>query len=330
MYEDIFSSPFCGFLAYITSMLSPLLCYGEISWDIATQVDHLPNGESDSQALYQTEGPGGCAFNTAAALSALRCPVYLSGNQMGHDSSGTKLLHALNNYDMIQTYDLVPSLNHTPQCQIYIEASSGQRSFVLLHQNIQIENHVAIEKTKRLLSSGQVQYAFLQCYLRSSIKNILNGLNTKTILMTQDLSPHDELILAFDLHQLSLPKPTCQINIDDCVAYTAPYFKNGAKQIFLTCGPFGVFYCSTQAFPGSQTKRLDQYEHLYYFYQEQKNHVQALDTTGCGDAFRAGLLFYLNQNKSIQESILFGQTLGANKACVQGSCLPFDFTLPSR
>jgi sugar/nucleoside kinase (ribokinase family) len=310
-------------------MFSPLLCYGEISWDIATQVDRLPNGESDSQALSSSEGPGGCAFNTAAALSALRNPVYLSGNQFGEDHAGEKLFNSLKDFTTLKTYHLAHATHSTAQCQIFIESKTGHRSFVLSHKYIQTENEPAIERTKHLLNSGQIRYGFLQCYLRPSIIKILSGIRTSTKLMTQDLLPNDDMLTSFDLIQISYPAPTNEVSYEDCFAYSLPYFKNGAKQIVLTCGPIGVFFCSRTAFSGSIRKSLDQHTFLYCCFQQQRIQVSAVDTTGCGDAFRAGLLFSLNQDKSIQESISFGQTVGAWKALVRGSCLPFNFVLPT-
>ena len=38
-----------------------------------------------------------------------------------------------------------------------------------------------------------------------------------------------------------------------------------------------------------------------------------IDPTGCGDAFRAGLLYGLNSGKSIQDSVKFGNAMGYAK-----------------
>ena len=44
-----------------------------------------------------------------------------------------------------------------------------------------------------------------------------------------------------------------------------------------------------------------------------------IDPTGCGDAFRAGLLYGLNNGKSIQDSVKFGNAMGYIKVQSNGA-----------
>ena len=44
-----------------------------------------------------------------------------------------------------------------------------------------------------------------------------------------------------------------------------------------------------------------------------------IDPTGCGDAFRAGLLYGLNHGRSIQDSVKFGNAMGYIKVQSSGA-----------
>ena len=44
-----------------------------------------------------------------------------------------------------------------------------------------------------------------------------------------------------------------------------------------------------------------------------------IDPTGCGDAFRAGLLYGLNNGRSIQDSVKFGNAMGYIKVQSSGA-----------
>lgn len=308
--------------------MSPLLCFGEISWDIATQVDVLPEGESDTHAIAEWRGPGGCAFNTAAALSTLQIPTQLFGNSIADDLNGQNFRKSIQAYKHLSWHDISSSNHATPTCQILIEQKTGRRSFILSHQGIQNVPQETIQKARIALKNQKFKFAFIQCYLRKATLSLLRGLKTKTSLMTQDLEPHDDLLRFFDLLQISLPKnhDTSKASLQ---ALCQPYFQNGTKQILVTCGSQGVFYGSQFFFEGSQTSRKKS-KTLYWIFQEQTNHPGSIDTTGCGDAFRAGFLFGLIKQKSISESLQYGQKLGADQARIKGSCLPASYRLRAK
>ena len=47
--------------------------------------------------------------------------------------------------------------------------------------------------------------------------------------------------------------------------------------------------------------------------------TREIDPTGCGDAFRAGLLYGLNNGKNIQDSVRFGNAMGHVKVQSSGA-----------
>ena len=47
--------------------------------------------------------------------------------------------------------------------------------------------------------------------------------------------------------------------------------------------------------------------------------TKEIDPTGCGDAFRAGLLYGLNNGKSIQDSVTYGNAMGYIKVQSSGA-----------
>ncbi len=309
-------------------LLNPILCFGEISWDLATQVDFLPEGESDSHVLSHWRGPGGCALNTATALAALHVPTFLLGNQIIADEPGRKLKEHLKPYRFLSWHTGSSNAKSTPTCQIFIENKTGRRSFLLSHEEIQNVPQETIQKTRRLLEKEEIGFAFIQCYLRKAAVSILRNLQTKTTLMTQDLNPTDPLLPSFEYLQISIPKTHDSMK-ESLLSLSKSYFKHGARQLMITCGSEGVFYCSQKPFEGSSQAGKNK-KSVFWIFQKQKARNRSIDTTGCGDAFRAGFMYGLNQGLSIQDCLQWGQKLGAMKATIKGSCLPAQIPLTTK
>ncbi len=269
----------------------------------------MPQGQGDCHVLSEREGAGGCALNSAATLAAMGLPVSLGGNYIGEDTSGGEIRSYLSGLGVDERIVASPRLK-TPVCQVLVDRSSGRRDFILSHSTIHEHAPELLAGYADECAVGRFSHVFLQCYSQDLARSFLDRLATRLAgakrdfwLMTQDLPPDSPLVPEFDAIQISHPEsePWDASHAD---ALAAPYFRGNVSTLFITAGPRGVALCErgvpARLFPSAVPS-------------------QVLDTTGCGDAFRAGLMAGLYRELSLADSVAFGSLVGSRKAELLGS-----------
>lgn len=288
------------------SQSSKVLCLGEVSWDRCWVVDRLPEGEGDSQVLNSYESSGGCALNTAMALGRASVPVVLFGNSIGVDAFGERILSDLESRNVMPRIERSKNIS-TPLCQTLLEKKSGRRSFVLDHRSMGRFDEDLLSKTIEEASSGMYPIAFLQHYTKKLCMEFVRRTVPKNFdfVMTQDVEASNEIVPHVDAVQLSLGEKEVfeEKSIQEKVL---PYFQGRCRMIFVTAGDKGVAF-------------VEKGKSVTFFKAMSVKNV--VDTTGCGDTFRAGLLQGLFSGKHISDAIALGQELAAEKAQNQGSHL---------
>jgi ribokinase len=64
-----------------------VICAGHVNWDVTLRVDRLPEPDGEATITEQRQSGGGSASNTAIALTGLDCPTTLLGS-VGSDEHG--------------------------------------------------------------------------------------------------------------------------------------------------------------------------------------------------------------------------------------------------
>src|SRR3712207_4549791 len=111
-------------------MHNRILCFGEISWDRLWVLDEFPRPDQDCHLLFEQEGPGGCALNTACVLAGMGLPVTLGGNALGQDKRGEPIRQYLARLGVEALLVLRAGIA-TPFCQCLVEQGSGSRRFIV-------------------------------------------------------------------------------------------------------------------------------------------------------------------------------------------------------
>ena len=281
------------------------LCLGETSWDIRWVVEHLPGTVTDTFASEVSEGPGGCAANTALDLAIRGYRSHLLGNTLGKDKNG-HLLAKIIRKTGVEFHSTSTSSSATPICQVFVEEKGADRCFALYHKSVATFDRAATKKLRTRAISGDFQAIFVQCYPRTLAQAFLMGAKFPlgTFLMTQDLPPTDPLIRCFDMIQISWPeeKPATQKSV---VKAATSYFVGRCTSLIITQGSRGAWLIES----GKKPLRL----------AAKKIRGRIVDTTGCGDAFRAGLMAGILDGKNFTESAARGARWGAEKARMKGS-----------
>jgi ribokinase len=266
-----------------------VLCFGEVSWDIA---------ERAGEPL--AAGPGGCALNTAYALAFLGADVTLSGNPVGTDATGDAIvadLYAHGIDALIPRRDIA-----TPSCVCRVDAATGERTFATSHGDIQTRADEFVPEIARRICAGDYAQVFVQPYIAELSLTLLRSIGGATApVLMQDLAGDSAFVELGDTLQISHDD---ELSPDALAALARPFFRGRMRELLVTAGARGIAVVAK-----------DEPPRVYPAIAV----TTPVDTTGCGDAFRAGLMYARACGASRDDAIALGQLMGALKACIAGS-----------
>jgi sugar/nucleoside kinase (ribokinase family) len=236
----------------------------------------------------------------------LGADVVLSGNPLGRDERAEEIL------TISQARGVTPQLTfieglRTAFCRCRVDENTGERDFVLSHEDIRRTENDHFDVIVSDVNHGRYSHLFVQPYLREQCQKLLPLIQEAPAwILAQDLKTDSIYLPWIDALQVSLEDLEIPFRKEALEELGSRYFNKRLKELFVTAGAEGVAYLKegepAQIFAGQKAK-------------------QVVDTTGCGDAFRAGLMFGLASGFEIAKAIQLGQELGAYKAQVRGSCL---------
>lgn len=282
-----------------------VLCYGEIGIDNIIQADGLPSPENAIFPTSDSYHGGGAAANTAVWLAALGVSVKLSGNVIGHDAYGELILERLRKHAQIDL-SLVEQRHGviTPFTRAIV-TPDGERSFLIFWY----PQAPKVQLTKEMLQG--IKYLALDLYggperLESARLAFESGVST----VIGDVIWPDHPALPFTSIATNSGAYIRQSfpNVD--IRHHARALQSISKGIVITTdGPQMVHALDAQG----------------YGFTVQPPAVTAMDATGAGDAFRAGLLYGLLRGLDLPRSVCWGVAAG----CLKVRNLGAATTLPA-
>lgn len=282
-----------------------VLCYGEIGIDNIIQADGLPSPENAIFPTSDSYHGGGAAANTAVWLAALGVSVKLSGNVIGHDAYGELILDRLRKHAQIDL-SLVEQRHGviTPFTRAIV-TPDGERSFLIFWY----PQAPKVQLTKEMLQG--IKYLALDLYggperLESARLAFESGVST----VIGDVIWPDHPALPFTSIATNSGAYIRQSfpNVD--IRHHARALQSISKGIVITTdGPQMVHALDAQG----------------YGFTVQPPAVTAMDATGAGDAFRAGLLYGLLRGLDLPRSVCWGVAAG----CLKVRNLGAATTLPA-
>lgn len=278
-----------------------LLIFGEITSDYLLLADEFPE-KGCVKLLGERQIPGGSSLNTAVTLHGWKVPLFLAGNMVGGDLWGRAILQYLEDLALPHGIYLNPQIE-TPRCICLVHRKKHTRSFLLAVKRVR--EYYPIQT--RGLDYSSYTYGFVNTYLGQASEVVLENLRkTPAWILTQDLSPTSPYIGWTQAVQISVPPEDFQ---EDLLEERAKIYLQGKTQwVFFTGGEEG-----TLALGKDHKIRVPAHK------------ANPVDTTGCGDAFRAGLLYGLYRGYSIEEALSVASWAGARTSETLGShgMLPF-------
>src|SRR6266511_2133760 len=256
--------------------MSEVLCYGEIGIDNIIQTDGLPSPENAVFPTSDSYHGGGAAANTAVWLAHLGVNVRLTGNAIGHDPYGDLILEGLRKQPKVDLSLVEQREGVTTPFTRALVTPDGERSFLIFWY----PQAPKIQLTKEMLEG--VKYLALDLYGGPE------RLATARLAFESGVSTAIGDVIWPD--HLALPFASIATN-------SAPFIR--------------------QHFPGvdvrQHARKLQSISKGIVITTDGPRTVHALDATGAGDAFRAGLLYGLLHGFDLPRSLCWGVATGSLK-----------------
>ena len=272
---------------------SEVLCYGEIGIDNIIQTDGLPSPENAVFPTSDSYHGGGAAANTAVWLAHLGVKVKLAGNVIGEDDYGDSILERLKKQPNIDLSLVEQRAGVTTPFTRALVTPDGERSFLIFWY----PQTPKIQLTKEMLEG--VKYLALDLYggperLATAQLAFENGVSTAI----GDVIWPDHPALPFTGIATNSGPFVRQHFPGVDVRQHARKLQSISKGIVITTdGPRTVHALDSQG----------------NGYTIQPPETTAIDATGAGDAFRAGLLYGLLQGLDLPRSLCWGVATGSLK-----------------
>ncbi|MBL8047439.1 MAG: carbohydrate kinase family protein [Chthonomonas sp.] len=276
-----------------------ILIAGTVCWDRLIRVPEFPRPGQYIDALEVREGPGGEAYNTAFGLLQLGMSALVYGNPIGSGLAADRLRQGVEKVGLRRVV-LPGGRNRVPQCDILV-TPDGQRTMLGdgFTELAELTANLHVSPLRGGIISGDMN-------LGESIWRIYDlGRAAGMMIYAMDSPPR--ALGPTSYYQTStdwVGKPG--IESDNCAAaHQMATITEGT--VILTDGNRGFYVGNPRgavrlpAFPISGV----------------------VDTTGAGDAFRAGMLFSLAHSWPLGQSLAFASLVGG-LACrdlgATGSC----------
>jgi sulfofructose kinase len=279
-------------------MTPPVVCYGELGADNIIQVPHLPTPELAAFPTSDSYHIGGAAANTAVWLASWEIPVRLVGNALGDDSLGRDLKTWFARWPALDASAVEWRPDQaTPFCRILV-TPDGERTILVFGYPETAKTPL----TRSLVDGARI--LALDLYggeERTEAARVAHDAGLMVVVSDLVDPAHDVCRLA-DVIILS----------STYLAALHPDLDPGGHALTLQASSGGTVILTAGAGP---VLVLPQGQDAFRVHPEP---ARAVDATGAGDAFRAGLIYGLLQDWPMERSVRMACAAGGLKVAHLG------------
>lgn len=275
--------------------------FGSFVVDLMGRTPHLPAAGETVKGTVFKMGPGGKGFNQGVAAHKAGADVTMV-TKLGRDAFADIALNTMNELYMDTGRVLYSETTETGCALIMVDENSSQNEIVVILGACNTITDQEVDSLEDLV--GRSEYLLTQLETNvSSVERIVDiayRKGVKVILNTAPVQPvSDELLGKIDLitpNEVEAEILTgIKVDSEEAADKAADwFFSKGVKNVLITLGHRGV-YINT----GEKKRIIPAYK------------VEAVDTTGAGDAFNGGLLAALAEGKNLWEAADFANALAA-------------------
>ncbi len=275
--------------------------FGSFVVDLMGRTPHLPvPGETVKGSMFKM-GPGGKGFNQGVAAHKAGADVTMV-TKLGKDSFANVALDAMKELNMKQDYIFVTEEAETGCALILVDENTSQNEIVVLLGACNTITDDEVDSLTNILKDSEYLLTQLETNVSATnrVIDIAHKNHTKVILNTAPVQPIEDEVLK-KVYLITPNEVEAEIltgipvdskeNADKAADW---FFEKGVENVLITLGGRGVYIAT------------DEKRAIIPAY-----HVEAIDTTGAGDAFNGGLVAALAEGKNLWEAAGFANALAA-------------------
>ena len=282
-------------------MANKVVVFGSFFVDLMARTPRFPvAGETIKGSMFQM-GPGGKGFNQAVAAHKAGADVTMI-TKVGKDEFANVILNTMKGLQMPTDYIFQTDVSSTGCALIMVNEQSGQNEIVIVPGTCNLLTEEDTNQVEELLKD--CEYVLLQLEVNQDanerIVEMAKKHGVKVIVNTAPYAPMSDDFLSkvymITPNEIEAEEMT-GITIDSLehAKEAARIIKSkGVEVVVITLGSRGVFISCND-----REEIVDAFS------------VQAVDTTGAGDAFNGGFLCALSEGKDIWEAARFANALAA-------------------
>ncbi len=296
--------------------MSKILVVGSLNLDYVIEVENMPKAGETIFGKSLKKIPGGKGANQAYAIGKLGGDVAMIG-AVGDDDAGQILLNNLKSVNVDTSGIEIVNDNVTGQAYIYVD-DNGQNCITVISGANAVVDRDMIDRNMELIDDAEYVVMQLEVPIDTVkyVKDIAISKGKKVIIDPAPAIKNPDTNLwrgcyIIKPNELELATLTGKKlnNIEEYKKAAIELQKTGADFVISTLGGDGAI-----AYDGENIKKFD------------CKKTTVVDTTAAGDTFTAGLVIGLNEGKSIEEAINFGQSAAAITVSRKGA----QTSIPSR
>jgi len=280
--------------------MSKVVVIGSFNVDLTGRTPRFPQPKETVMGSTFQMGPGGKGFNQAVAAHKSGADLIMVA-KVGNDAFKNILIDTMNNLNMNQDY-IIKGDTNTGCALILVDEKTAENEIVVLPGANYSFTKEDVNHLEDVIKSAQ--FILLQLEINQEanewIMDLCEKYHKKVIVNTAPYNAVSEDFLSkaymVTPNEVEAEQLTgVPVNDFNSAKKAATILKSkGVKHVIITMGNQGAFISS---------------DHIEKIVPAFK--VNAIDTTGAGDAFNGGLLTALSQGKDILEAATFASAVAA-------------------
>ena len=281
--------------------MSKVMVFGSFVVDLMGRTPHLPvPGETVKGSMFKM-GPGGKGFNQGVAAHKAGADVTMV-TKLGRDTFAGVALAAMDEIGMKKDKILYSDDVETGAALIMVDENTSQNEIVVILGSCDTITDEEVESVSDELAQSEYLLTQLETNVSATRKviSLAKQLGVKVILNTAPVQPVEDEIYN-GLYMITPNEVEAEIltgividGIENANKAADWFFAKGVQNVLITLGGRGVYIATSE-----KREIIPAYK------------VQALDTTGAGDAFNGGLVAALAEGKDIWQAADFANALAA-------------------
>jgi len=297
-------------------MAGKIVVFGSFVVDLASRADHLPRPAETVIGSSFALGPGGKGSNQGVAAHRAGADVCMI-TKVGDDVFGKVALDFYKSEGMNTDLIFVDKEKETGTALIMVDENTAQNQILVVSGACGNINDEDIERATPAIKNAQIILMQLEVNLDANWKvlDIAHKNGVKVVLNTAPAQKVDDDILAKvnvltpNEVEASILSGVEVVTMDDARRAAEVFQKKGVEEVVITMGAQGAYVRS-----GSRELIVP------------RLNVEAIDTTGAGDAFNGGLVTALAEGKDLFAAAEFANVVGALSVTKKGTAP----SMPSR